>query len=76
MTVECDHTIGYLTSRYSPDEGIGSTYDLAYEFASDEDLAIYVSHHEMTKDARLTLGRLASGLKVLISSADEAEAMK
>jgi|GEM_PF-4680994 len=61
---ECDHSIGYLTKHYSSDEGAGSRFDLATEFITDdEQYAIYLSHHQMTKEIRMNLGNLATGMK-------------
>jgi len=57
--------VGGLTTRYKSDEGLNSDYDLAMEFASDEDLAIYLINHEAAKEVRGSLSRIAGGLVLL-----------
>ena len=63
MAEACDHTVGYITSHYSPDEGLGSTFDLAMDLARDDSFVRFMAHHEMAKDMRLELSRLATGLR-------------
>ena len=68
MSEVCEHSVGYLTEHYSSDEGEGSTYDLAADFADDETYAVFIAHHEMAKDIRSQLSRVAFGLQMHIRS--------
>lgn len=61
----CGISVGELVDGFSPEEGVGSAYDLAHEFADDETLAVYVIHHEEAKDARNLLEGLQSGIEQL-----------
>jgi len=61
--INCDHSIGYLLANFPADEGEGSKFDLAADFADDETYAIFLSHHEMAKESRTTLGQLLTGMK-------------
>lgn len=68
MAKDCDHLVGRLTEQYSSDEGFGSTFDLAKEFAGDDQLAVYIVHHEMAKQARADLTKFATGLRVVVDA--------
>lgn len=63
----CGITVGELTRQFTADEGMGSDYDLAWDFADDETFAVYVIHHEEAKDARQALRLLATGLQEIRS---------
>jgi hypothetical protein len=56
----CGITVGELVTGFSPDEGAGSLFDLAADFADDETYAVYVIHHEEAKFARQVLQTLAN----------------
>lgn len=56
----CNITVGELVTNFSSDEGEGSDFDLAADFADDETYAVYVTHHDEAKFARQILQTLAA----------------
>ena len=61
----CGITVGELLENFSADEGNGSTYDLAMEFADDETLGVYMAHHYEAQEARAMLLGIAAVLQAL-----------